>query len=60
MDIHIVFLNENTSLMDSYYLGSEFMGYASHKESFDDFKRSNEGVDILYFICVKIQRIGRM
>ena len=59
MDIHIVFLNENTPLMDSYYL-YEFMGYASHKENFDDFKRSNKGVDIVYFICVKFQRMCRM
>ena len=50
MDIYIVFLNENTPLMGRYNLGSEFMGYASHKENFDDFKRSNKGVDIVYFI----------
>ena len=56
MDIHIVFLNENPLLMDNYYLGSEFMGYASHKEIFDDFKRSNKDVDIVY----KFQRMGRM
>ena len=55
---HIVFLDENTPLMDSYNLGSEFIGYASHKENFDDFKRSNKGVDVVYSICVKFQRMG--
>ena len=46
MDIHIIYYNKKTKLIECCYIGSEFLGYASHQDIFAEFKKSHEGLDI--------------
>lgn len=46
MDIHIIYFNEK--LIEYRYIGSEFLGYASHQDIFAEFKKSHEGLDIAH------------
>ena len=50
MDIHIIYFNEKTKLIERCYIGSQFMGHASHQDIFDEFKKSHEGLDIVHYL----------
>ena len=48
MDIHIIYFNEKAKLIEFCYIGSEFLGYASHQDIFAEFKKSHESLDITH------------
>ena len=48
MDIHVIYFNEETKLVERCYIGSEFMGHANHQDIFNEFKKSHEGLDIVH------------
>ena len=47
MDIHTLYFNETTKLVERSYLGSQFMGHATHTDTMDDFKEAHKGLDIV-------------
>ena len=48
MDINIIYFTKKTKLVECWYIGSEFFGYASHQDIFAEVKKSNEGLDITH------------
>ena len=48
MDVHVIYFNEETKLVERCYIGSQFMGHASHQDIFDEFKKTHEGLDIVH------------
>ena len=48
MDVHILYFNEKTKLIERVYIGSQFMGHATHTDTMEDFKKAHEGLDIVH------------
>ena len=48
MDIHILYFNEESKLVERTYLGSQFMGHATHEDTLVDFKEAHKGLDIVH------------
>ena len=48
MDIHILYYNESTKLVERVYLGSQFMGHATQMDTMMEFKQAHEGLDTVY------------
>ena len=43
MDIHFIFFDVAKLLVERFYIGSQFMGHATH-----DFKKAHQGLDIVH------------
>lgn len=48
MDIHVIFFNKTTKLVERCYIGSQFMGHGTHKNTLDDFISAHNELDIVH------------
>jgi hypothetical protein len=47
LDVHVVYYNEQTKLIERCYIGAQFMGHAAHLDLLKELKKSHEGLDIV-------------
>ena len=48
MDVHIIYYNEKTKLIDRVYLNSQFMGHGTSKDTMEEFKKAHDKLDIIH------------
>ena len=57
MDIHSIFFDLAKLSVEQFYIGSQFMGPATHEDTLLDFKKDHQGLDIVHKL-LQVSRDG--
>ena len=48
IDIHVIFFGVAKLSVERFYIGSQFMGHATHEDTLRDFKKAHQVLDIFH------------